>query len=203
MGQYYYPVLSNASRKEDFARHIVATAYSHDFKNGLKLMEHSYIGNNFVAVIENALIEPKRVVWAGDYADEETEVTYREIGMTEDTWRDEGYGGKPNLDTHPNLWEIVSTRDDLKITESPAVAVVWQFILNHDKKQFVDLSKPTQDRWGFRVHPLPLLTAEGNGRGGGDYRGDDRLVGAWARDFVSVSNTAPEGWEELIPGFAE
>jgi hypothetical protein len=38
------------------------------------------------------------------------------------------------------------------------------------------------------LHPLPLLTAEGNGRGGGDFRGDDpqNLVGSWARDLISV-----------------
>ena len=38
-------------------------------------------------------------------------------------------------------------------------------------------------------HPLPLLTANGNGRGGGDYLGSDMdLVGSWAGDRIAVAN---------------
>ena len=37
-----------------------------------------------------------------------------------------------------------------------------------DKKEFVNKdTMPNNDDW--LVHPLPLLTCEGNGRGGGDY----------------------------------
>ena len=49
---------------------------SHSYDNGLKLMEHSYQGNNFVSTFEKQLTRmgahyKSRVVWAGDYADEE------------------------------------------------------------------------------------------------------------------------------------
>jgi hypothetical protein len=47
-------------------------------------------------------------------------------------------------------------------------------------------------------HPLPLLTAEGNGRGGGDYRGESPLIGSWARDVISVETEAPTDFEELL-----
>ena len=40
MGQYYMPTLI----AEDGT---VSTLYSHQYDNGLKLMEHSYIGNRF------------------------------------------------------------------------------------------------------------------------------------------------------------
>ena len=43
MGQYYQPLLIDDSGS-------MITAYSHDFDNGLKLMEHSWIGNNFVKI---------------------------------------------------------------------------------------------------------------------------------------------------------
>jgi hypothetical protein len=49
----------------------------------------------------------------------------------------------------------------------------------------------------MKYHPLPLLTCEGNGRGGGDYRGDSPLIGSWARDIISVEEVKPEGFEEL------
>ena len=44
MGQYYMPTLIS----EDGT---VRTLYSHAYDNGLKLMEHSYIGNNFVNAV--------------------------------------------------------------------------------------------------------------------------------------------------------
>lgn len=55
---------------------------------------------------------------------------------------------------------------------------------------------------GWTVHPLPLLTAEGNGRGGGDYHEqnpDIELVGTWARDSISKligSSLEYVGYEE-------
>jgi hypothetical protein len=55
------------------------------------------------------------------------------------------------------------------------------------------------DKDGWQIHPLPLLTCEGNGRGGGDYGGNDQnLVGLWARNTISVSNDIPDGYEELL-----
>jgi hypothetical protein len=60
------------------------------------------------------------------------------------------------------------------------------------KKQFVDKQKCSS------IHPLPLLTAEGNGNGGGDYYGENKnMVGIWARDIISISDTVPEGFTEL------
>ena len=57
-----------------------------------------------------------------------------------------------------------------------------------DKKQFFDLwSVPYVG--GMRVHPLPLLTADGNGRGGGDYYClDMNLVGS-CKQFANKMQT--------------
>ena len=45
---------------------------------------------------------------------------------------------------------------------------------------------------------VPLLVAEGNGRGGGDYHGINQIiVGTWARDVISVENNIQEGYTEL------
>ena len=50
---------------------------------------------------------------------------------------------------------------------------------------------------------IHLLTAEGNGRGGGDYNGPDlELVGTWARDVISVEGLVPEGYTELVCKFS-
>lgn len=46
------------------------------------------------------------------------------------------------------------------------------------------------------LHPLPLLTAIGNGQGGGDYYGiNQSVVGKWFWDELSISTSAPEEYE--------
>ena len=45
-----------------------------------------------------------------------------------------------------------------------------------------------EQKWGGIIHPLPLLTAIGNGKGGGDYRGTCLdLVGHWACDKIEAA----------------
>ena len=39
MGQYYMPLLIGSDKK-------ILRFYSHHYDNGLKLMEHSWVGNN-------------------------------------------------------------------------------------------------------------------------------------------------------------
>ena len=57
---------------------------------------------------------------------------------------------------------------------------------------------------GWQIHPLPLLTAEGNGRGGGDYHGTNmEMVGAWARCRLGLVKEVPEGFTEITPNFIE
>ena len=49
---------------------------------------------------------------------------------------------------------------------------------------------PKEGYWVYS--PISLLTAIGNGRGGGDYYGNNRMVGEWAGDKVYLSETKPE-----------
>jgi hypothetical protein len=79
----------------------------------------------------------------------------------------------------------------------------FQFIVNHTKKEFVDKAKvPSIDGW--QIHPLSLLTAQGNGRGGGDFRNDkNKFVGRWATDIISVEKEVPKGYKEIKPNFVE
>ena len=64
MGQYYKPIILEPRGG------VKAWFYSHEYGNGLKLMEHSYIGNSFCNAVENYLTNnPQRLVWAGYYAD--------------------------------------------------------------------------------------------------------------------------------------
>ena len=76
MGQYYKSVFLNENNKP------ISYAYSHDFGSGLKLMEHSWMLNPFVRFIESQLmLQAQKLVWAGDYADNENPetITNKEI----------------------------------------------------------------------------------------------------------------------------
>lgn len=232
MGQYYKAIVL------DEAGQVEHWLHGHDFDSGWKLMEHSWLGNKFVAAVESLLAQeaPRRVVWAGDYADAETgpdgqPLTYTStrdgkvyvhdltlhVMCTEDTHympdlpdfgmqyfhtgkRDKNGDGIFGKRRDPDL--VPNVDNAIRVTSSS-----HPYILNWDKREYV--SKRSVPRtvetysgkksW-WAVHPLPLLTAEGNGRGGGDF-GDENetpLVGRWARDHISVNKTAPQkGWTRI------
>ena len=73
MGQYYIPIILGSQDPKEFIRLWMD---AHMYGNGLKLTEHSYIGNGFVCAFEFQISEDgpfykSRVVWAGDYAEVE------------------------------------------------------------------------------------------------------------------------------------
>lgn len=189
MGQYYKAVLLNLENKPN------AHVSSHDLGSGSKLMEHSWRGNYFVRFVEKILIHnPIKLVWSGDYADEEP---------TE----------KENLytlsDNSPKMSEEVPkgrSRWDYKF--KCIAPLRYKYMVNMDKKEFVNKDIMPKDNHGWRVHPLPLLTCEGNGRGGGDYRYDNgkEYIGSWARNrimVVSRKSEIPKDFREIKPNFQE
>jgi hypothetical protein len=168
MGQYYYAVILDAN---GWIRVWMAPGF------GAKLMEHSYLGSIGVGTFEWELTPEgrhhmSRVAWCGDYADAE-----------------------PGLGK--NLHLICNERNDLMLAPTAVTLGEHQFLVNHTKRQFVDKSKVPKGLGGFQIHPLPLLTCEGNGRGGGDFDGTSPLIGSWARDVISAEKTAPDGFTEL------
>jgi len=168
MGQYYYAVILDAN---GWIRVWMAPGF------GVKLMEHSYLSNEGVGAFEWELTPEgrhymSRVAWCGDYADAE-----------------------PGLGK--NLHVICNERNDLMLRSTGNNAREYVFLVNHTKRQFVDKSKVPKGLEGLQIHPLPLLTCEGNGRGGGDFHGTSPLIGSWARDVISAEKTAPDGFTEL------
>lgn len=173
MGQYYKPCIL-----QDDAKTIKAWANSHDYNNGLKLMEHSYIKNEFVGAIEKQLTPhgswyKSKIVWAGDYAD-----------------NDEG---------DVNLYDKADESTKF-VPPAGLVDKSYKYLINHSKRLFVNKTKikSIPDWKGAKIHPLPLLTCEGNGRGGGDFKGEHHLIGSWARDIISVEAVKPLNYEEVV-----
>lgn len=218
MGQYYKAVLLSEEGKP------TAKGVSYDFGSGAKLMEHSWMKNEFVGFIESVLSSvPHKIVWAGDYADEDYKISEDQVKVL--FKKNKGYYDDDEEKQESLLLSLreginlYSYADEFcpKITHDQDVKnkyehnfgyanqVKYKYLINYDKGEFVDKSKvPGRDGW--HIHPLPLLTCEGNGRGGGDYhRGDTVLgkflVGRWSRDKIGVTSRKsdiPKGFEEII-----
>lgn len=180
MGQYYIAVILNRTN-DNPARFFDPYDYQ---QGGAKLTEHSYIGNHFCNAVENSLTgNPGRLVWAGDYADNEKG---QDLNLNDICDRfPKGRRAKK------------ANKNDLP----PGMLVV-----NHSKQLFYDRDsiRPFSDDF-TPMNPLPILTAEGNGGGGGDYYGKEgaSLVGTWARDLIEVMPEAPYGYTEICPFFAD
>jgi hypothetical protein len=176
MGQYYYCVLL----AED-GKYIRAWLDPLAHNNGMKLMEHSYIKNNFMLAVEsnlgpNGAFYMTRVVWAGDYAEPEPDSENNLNTMTMDSKQKAIRAG-------------YDTRE-------------YRYIINHSKGLYID-KKSLRMSSGVIIHPLSLLTAEGNGNGGGDYRGpNEDMCGIWARDIISVNDSVPLHFEPIVPEFS-
>ena len=184
MGQYYRVITRNANGTTVFNRDILGDP---DYV-GAKLTEHSWWGNRFCKALAASIVDnPTKVCWCGDYAEDEE---CQPLGFSmEDVWGDNA--------------------DDKEIDPAPADFSLdnYAYLVNHDKKQFVDLAKYhaacTEDGWC--VFPLSILTALGNGRGGGDYHREDELVGSWAFDTVEITSDSAkiEGFNEIEPVFID
>lgn len=172
MGQYYYPTII---RRDGTVDQYLA----YDYDNGLKLMEHSYIGNNFVDGILNTLYHnPGKLAWLGDYTE------------MDDKFEDD-------LIFKAALG-LFSSEDDFRKRYSRTYdesTLVGRVILNHSKKeyivisQYVELVKDGENDDKLIINPVPLLTASSNGRGGGDYSGmNEEFCGHWCGDIIEVIN---------------
>lgn len=177
MGQYYRIYAENEEGAKVFS--------SYDYHNGAKLMEHSYFGNLFVkAICDTLLNNPHRVWWVGDYATEEGDF-------------EEGFEY-----VYQNAWEAEERSIPMVKKGLPSFDFdTPRYIINHTKKGYIDLKECYEvncDRWDFHIHPLPLLTAVGNGRGGGDYRGYENksMVGYYAGDVIEISEEIPDGYSD-------
>lgn len=180
MGQYYKACYQEKTTK----RWKGFTAW--DFGSGAKLTEHYFIGNYFVEHLMDTIFRsPKRVVWAGDYADKE-----------------EPYKDDQDKGDDYNLYHLCVNRGPRKKLKHSTEE--FRFIINHDKKAIIDLSKVEPDKWGWKINPLPILTADGNGRGNGDYHGTLMcLVGIWARDLIEVDSVNSTDYKEVHCPFVE
>lgn len=204
MGQYYEVTMLRCSGVKYFNRYVIPDKKGYNKlskwnkeevdKNGCyytmaKLMEHSYVDNQFVDAITEELINngAAQIAWVGDYA--ELPAQYAAF----------------------NPWDKEDEAVSIKYTTPAAKHLLsGKYIVNETKETYIDFDKYYKnnkwiERWTdnegknhrteWCIHPIPLLTAIGNGLGGGDYHGTDMsCVGDWAFDLIRIADKAPEGY---------
>lgn len=187
MGQYYKTIIN---RTEGADTQTIFTVDNHcgftDY-HGLKLMEHSYLNNEWTDAIAYFLYKNKaRVAHVGDYAHEYPEHTL--------AYND-------NVNTTP--LDVSNNYDDNgKLIEFDYAN---KFFVNWDKKEYIDFNhwkEKNKIEWDDNSYfcPLTMLTALGNDRGGGDYHAplpNHDKIGCWAWDELSIEDSAPENYTEL------
>lgn len=151
----------------------------------MKLTEHSYLRNDYCDDILSLLSSEwknDRVIHVGDYAEPNDETTTQnEIEKIVNDNR--------LINT---VYEWASSFEEVE----PFDEIRAKYVYNHDKKEYIDLTKqPIQwcfsnkKKLGFaKLNSFALLTACGNGLGGGDYGGiNENLIGYWAGDKLESS----------------
>lgn len=209
MGQYYHPI--NIDKQE--------YVYSHDFNNGLKLMEHSWIGNNFMEAVETLLSKGNnwyktRLVWAGDYMDNGIFIEEFKDSIDREKVK-EHYEANDDESIEKIISELsLYSLCDMNFRQIPheecgsMTTTNHNFIVNYTTNEYIDkrfcpIMETSSEGVTWVIHPLSLMTSSGNGRGGGDFRGENDYVGQWAGHVIAMEEEVPDGFKEIVPCFME
>ena len=205
MGQYYRPTIVAPDGR-------IMSLDTHTFDSGAKLTEHSWISNELVNAAYSLILDsPKRVAWIGDYALD----PYDRESDGSDT-SDYPYIKAMTLETfqpyYDSAWGEESQQLDKKLFSKKDLNILnhnttGMYLVNHTKQVYINLETYIYDcsvkggTWdGWCMNPLPLLTACGNGQGGGDYhdsRSSYEDIGIWAFDSLEYTDTVSDGFSEV------
>lgn len=206
MGQYYRVI--NIDKKE-----YMRPEY------GLKLMEWSYNRNSLILNLMKKMANEwkgDRVFVVGDYA------------VSEDDTKSYDYKKLVEIEKELGIYKEQTTEGysislygyaDNNFKQIPLEKIEkeeYKYIYNHNRKQFIDLDhcplawlyKDDSNKYiEIKVAPLSLLLALGNGRGGGDYKANNKfLVGAFLNDVQNLEirkEPLDNNYAELRPEFYE
>lgn len=191
MGQYYHPVINYYGDVCYSNRSVRGGGYMM-----AKLTEHSYFGNDLMDSIANILYNYEtKLAWVGDYADSEEvdKITNGEVSFI-DCW-----GGVDN-----NGVTVESKAST--IFDKSKFDYIHKYLVNITKKQhisFDDYMSKATNYWQY--NPISILTAIGNGNGGGDYYSKNKrimsFVGSWAWDVITICDEVPKKMKKLNVNF--
>lgn len=184
MGQYFIPVLI-----DHHDRPVIALQPG-DYGAGDKINGHSRADEPLMRAVETLLLLDGggRLVWAGDYDgdDDGTLALYWSVEPRH-------LVRLPGLTERPdNTADHFLTRGYTPAETLPHPTARW--ILNPERREYIDKLHMMTDHHGIRRSPLPTLTAEG-GPARGPARGRAR---SWARQRIHLTNQRPPaGWTSV------
>jgi len=200
MGQYFSAVLQEKNKKASYF-------YSHDYGNGMKLMEHSYIGNHYVGTVYETIREfgPMRCGWVGDYSN--TESLDREGKFFLPAVFSDEKKRKRVLRWYKLAWKSSECGAGVEYSEDAIAHTKADYLLNYDRKEYIRVpalgEKTTStDDLGCSIHPLPILTCSNPGSGG-NFRPhnewEEKVFCSWCGDMIGIENEPPKGkkWTEI------
>ena len=184
MGQYFTPTIIDAAGR------VTAALDPSDYGSGLKLFGHTRYDTNLMRAVELLLAADggARLVWAGDYAEDDpatgTNLYFaaqprhfvRFAGLVED--RDTATTAVPGGALSGTRWGT-----------GPAM----RFVVNADRREYLDNHQLLADSDGDRRTPLPILTCEGSGAPYSDF-----TMGRWARQRIYLTATPPAADYRLL-----
>lgn len=169
-----------------------------------KIMEFSYVGNELPLEVSRLMMpgnqwHKHRVMFVGDYCDnDEKEPAFRQSVLKR---LPENLKAKLDKEAD-NLYSIFDSFPDKGCNGGTEA----RYIFNYVKQEYVDLKDCPTNKDGYTIHPLCLLTALGNGNGGGDYYGKAgaKYVGYWCGDIICSGNEVDlKKFVKITPGFIE
>lgn len=203
MGQYYCATTIDKEGKltvYSLQPTIFKETRNYDYYNGIKLMEHSWVGNSFTDFFSKLIYKkPIAVAWVGDYANDAKEQTY-------ECNPDFRIPCEQYEDFYKAVWSDDSEHVDFEIGKRH-FNYRGKYLVNHTKKCYFSMTPFAHKKSEWTIYPVSLLCAVGNGLGGGDYHKnspDSHLVGSWALDIISIEDEIPEDYcYDEPPAFAD
>ncbi len=183
MGQYFLAYVRDKNKKR--GKTFISSC------GGLKLTEHSWVGNDFMqGVCKKIHNKPSYVYWVGDYFD-----------PSEDEAKSEMSSDCVSVD-FASLWRKKNAKelqDTFDISD--------KYLVNHDLKVYVNMCDyidmltcgKTHDK-DWVQHPLSLLTAISNGKGGGDYDVEGLnadSIGVWKGCLLEITDNIPKDYIDV------
>lgn len=145
-----------------------------------------------------------RVIWVGENATSLSEP------MREGSYREKvahNISAGASIPSYEEAWKK-DTVPPSRLKLNGGVDWFSYYLVNREKKRFIDMSKYIRKNVYQEglvlacINPLPLLTAVGNELHYAEYAGpDERLIGSWAWNVISLTKEKPGGCIEILPLF--
>lgn len=214
MGQYFNALV--IEKHDDNQMVKVQVLNPRDYKNFSKLTESSFIGNDFVNAVMGLINgNPRRVAWIGDYSDDvygdpyEKKISHDEFMRYYSIVWEDGYEDDDAFVVTPEPMKFDrNSKGWYLVNHTQGAVLSLDDFISHNSwvEKFRNYETGEEEERLWCMSPLPLLTACGNGRGGGDYhegQPDYEKVGAWAFDLIELTQEKPEGYIDVMYGFKE